>query len=94
MKSNTNETVYNQMQRFAEITKTSIIKGNIKRAKKCLELVENLFESGSNELKNAITNVYIYSLSSFMEIHHCTIKDLFPKSLRMEYIKQINTSGV
>jgi hypothetical protein len=87
-------TIYKQAERFAKITKTAIIKGNINRAKKCLALAERLFETGSNETKIAISNVYLFSVSSFMEMSHCTISDLFPKSLKAEYIKQINASGV
>ena len=87
-------TVYKQAERFAEITKTAIITGNINRAKKCLVLAEQLFETGSNETKNAISNVYVFSVSSFMELRHCSISNLFPKSLKAEYIKQINASGV
>ena len=87
-------TVYKQAERFAEITKTAIVTGNINRAKKCLALAERLFETGSNETRNAISNVYVFSVSSFMEPRHCTISNLFPKSLKAEYIKQINTSGV
>ena len=87
-------TVYKQAERFAEITKMAIITGNINRAKKCLALAERLFETGSNETKNAISNVYVFSVSSFMELRHCTISNLFPKSLKAEYIKQIKASGV
>ena len=74
--------------------KTAIITGNINRAKKCLALAERLFETGSNETKNAISNVYIFSVSSFMEVRHCNISHLFPQSLKAEYIKQVNASGV
>lgn len=87
-------TVYKQAERFAEITKTAIITGNINRAKKCLAMAERLFETGSSETKKAISNVYVFSVSSFMELSHCSISNLFPKSLKAEYIKQINTSGV
>jgi hypothetical protein len=86
--------VYKQAERFAEITKKAIITGNIIRAKKCLTLAEKLFETGSQETKNAISNVYVYSVSSFMELKNCSISNLFPKSLKAEYIRQINTSGV
>lgn len=87
-------TIYKQAERFAEITKKSIISGNIVRAKKCLALAERLFISGSIETKNAISNVYVFSVSSFMEMRHCNISHLFPQSLKAEYIKQVNTSGV
>lgn len=87
-------TIYKQAERFAEITKKSIISGNIVRAKKCLALAERLFITGSIETKNAISNVYIFSVSSFMEMRHCNISHLFPQTLKAEYIKQVNTSGV
>jgi len=86
-------TIYKQAERFAEITKTAIITGNISRAKKCLAVAERLFETGSTDTKNVISNVYVFSVSSFMELRHCSISNLFPKSLKEEYIKQINTSG-
>jgi hypothetical protein len=87
-------TIYKQAERFAEITKTAILTGNIVRAKKCLALAERLFTTGSNETKIAISNVYVFSVSSFMELRHCTISNLFPKALKAEYIRQINASGV
>jgi hypothetical protein len=89
MKNQVN-TIYKQAERFAEITKKAIITGNINRAKKCLLVAEQLFKTGSNETKIAITNVYVLSLSSFMELHHCSISNLFPNTLKEEYIKQIN----
>jgi len=86
--------IYNQAERFAEITKTAIITGNILRAKKCLSLAERLFATGSNETKIAISNVYVFSVSSFMELRHCNISNLFPKTLKAEYIRQINATSV
>lgn len=87
-------TIYKQAERFAEITKSAIISGNIVRAKKCLALAERLFANGSYETKNAIANVYVFSVSTFMELRHCNISNLFPQALKAEYLKQINTSGV
>ncbi|MFM9989234.1 hypothetical protein [Flavobacterium sp.] len=86
--------IYKQAERFAEITKKAIISGNISRAKKLLAIAENLLETGSNETKNVISNVYVYSVSSFMELRHCSISNLFPQALRAEYIKQINATSV
>lgn len=86
--------IYNQTQRLAEITKKAIVSGNIVRAKKCLAVAEHLFTTGNSETKNAISNVYVFSVSTFMELRHCSISNLFPQSLKAEYIKQINTSGV
>ena len=87
-------TVYNRAERFANITKTAIISGNIVRAKKCLALAERLLATGSNETKLAISNVYVFSVSTFMELRHCNIYNLFPKTLKAEYLKQINATSV
>ena len=86
--------IYRQADRFAEITKAAIVSGNIARAKKCLALAESLFATGSYETKNAISNVYVFSVSTFMELRHCNNSNLFPKSLKAEYLKQINSSRV
>lgn len=87
-------TIYKQAERFAEVTKAAIVSGDITRAKKWLALAERLFTTGSYETQNAISNVYVFSVSTFMEMRHCSIANLFPQSLKKEYLKQINTFGV
>lgn len=79
---------------FAEITKNLIRKGNIPRAKRCVEIAEQLLKNGNAETKNAISNIYVFSVSTFMEIQKCTIANFFPPMLQKEYIAQINTSGI
>ena len=79
---------------FAEITKNLIRKGNILRVKKCLNVAEQLLVNGNAETKNVISNIYVFSVSTFMEMHNCSIANLFPQSLRKEYIAQVNASGI
>jgi hypothetical protein len=86
--------IYKQAQRFAEITIELIVNGNIKRAKHCLQIAGNQFNAGTLEIKNAISNVYLYSVSSFLEGQNCRIKNFLPQSLENEYHSQINASGV
>lgn len=92
MKIKSAPNIYKQAQRFADITKSLIISGNIKRAKYCLQKAEDIFNTGSTEVRNVISNVYLFSVSSFIEIHHCKIKNLFPDVLQSEYNKQVNLS--
>lgn len=61
-------TICKQAERFAEITKKAIITGNIVRAKNCLAFAERLFETGSNETKNVISNVYVFFAFLFYAI--------------------------
>ncbi len=86
--------IYKKAERFAAVTKSAITSGNIKRAEKCLLFAEQLFISGSNETKNAISNVYVFSVSSFMELYHFSISQIFPPSLKNEYLKQAYAPGI
>ena len=88
------QTIHKQAERFAEITKKFIVSGNISRAKKCLALAERLFATGRNETNCAFSNVYVFSVSLFMDLRHCSISNLFPQTLRTEYLKQINATSV
>jgi hypothetical protein len=88
------KTACSKAVQFAEITKNLIRKGNIPRAKKCLSVAEQLLITGNAETKNAISNIYVFSVSTFMEIHNCAIANLFPPMLKKEYTAQINASGV
>jgi hypothetical protein len=88
------KTATSKAAQFAEITKSLIRNGNIIRAKKCLTVAEKLLVTGNTETKNVIINIYVFSVSTFMEIHNCTISNLFPALLKKEYITQVNTSGV
>jgi hypothetical protein len=88
------KTVSAKAVQFAEVTKNLIKTGHIARAKKCLDIAELLFTTGSKETKNAIGNIYVNSVSTFMEIRHCTVSGLFPPMLKKEYIAQVNSLGV
>ncbi|MCZ2249525.1 MAG: hypothetical protein LC111_12280 [Bacteroidia bacterium] len=92
MKTKKQTSIYKQAQRFADVTKQYIATGNISRAKHCLAVAAKLMENGNTEMKNAICNVYVFSVSGFLEIHHCAIRNLFPEKLLTEYHKQVNTS--
>ena len=86
--------IYKQTERFASITQRLLIQGNIPRVKKCLAFAEQLFKNGNMETRSVISNIYVHSLSTFMERRGCRISNFFPAILNREYLKQINTSGV
>lgn len=94
MKDKSTINIYKQAQRFADITKNLIQLGHIKLAKRCLQEAEKIFVNGTSDVKNVISNIYVFSVTSFMEIHHCNIRELLPPSLQNEYNKQVNTSGI
>ncbi len=79
-----------QIERLADVTKCSIVRGNIDKAKKCILKAEEIYNKGSKEIKNAIDIYFIYPVSSFLEISHFKVSNFFPPSLNNEYKKQIN----
>ena len=56
MKTRSKPNIYKQAQRFADVTKTFISKGNVSRAKKCLQIAEYNFVNGTSQIKNIISN--------------------------------------
>ena len=94
MKENSSQNIYKQMQRFADITKLLLIQGNIQRTKHCLQIAEEIYNKGTAEIKNAVSNVYLFSVSSFMELNHINVRPLLPINLEKEYVHQINASGI
>jgi hypothetical protein len=79
---------------LAEITKELFRRDNMPRAIRCLETAERMLNTGTSETKGAVSNIYLYSVSTFLEIHKYAALALFPPALRREYICQINASGV
>lgn len=82
--------IYKQMQKFADLTRMMIARNDMPRVKKCLDFAENLLINGNKQTKNAVAMVYVYAVSGTLELNHCNIGALFPKTLKAEYIKQIN----
>jgi hypothetical protein len=94
MEIESNRNIYIEMQSIANITKALLSEGNTDRAKRYMLLVEELFINGSTEVKNGVTNVFLFSVTSFMELSQLNIRTLLPKQLEIEYDHQINAAGV
>lgn len=82
--------IYRKAAFYADLTKRLIIHGQLLRVKKCLAVAEKIFSQGNAEMKNAVINVYMFSLISFLERQHCNIRDLLTGELKDAYIKQLN----
>lgn len=96
MKTQNSKNLYKAMQRFADITIGFMVQGKFNRASKCLLTADRLFNSGNNLIKNAISNVFVYSLSRVLDKHDelsTKILEMMPFSLKNEYDLQVNTTG-
>ncbi len=85
------------MQRFADLTKKCILEGNIKRAEGCFKTADKLLVTGNMIIKNAVENVYVYSLSHLLDRrdeHYEEVMDVLPLSLKRVYEHQVTAYGV
>jgi hypothetical protein len=90
MKKGHNQSIYSQMHRMAELTIMMVLSGKLVRAGKFLDAAERLFLNGDCQSRNAVSNVYLYDVSTLLELHHYNVQSLLPVSLQKEYIKQNN----
>ena len=91
------DNIYATVGCFVDFTRKLIKKGNIKSVKHCFSVAETMLDDGNNIVKNAIENVYVYSLGSVVDLSSSTanyLKKLFNGSLKKGYYRQIFASGV
>ncbi|MBK9636844.1 MAG: hypothetical protein IPO63_03165 [Bacteroidetes bacterium] len=89
--------IYKAMRCFVDYTKQLILKGNINETKLCFILAERMLIEGNNSVRNAIENVYVYSLGTFIDLADSTAnraKEIFNGLLKKEYNRQLMASGI
>lgn len=89
--------MYRQAERFAALTKRMMELGKTERIAKCLMRADLLLVSGNQQVKNAISNVFLISLSNFLETHYESGRKMiqsFPEHLRSEYNRQVYSSAL
>ncbi|MBK9018067.1 MAG: hypothetical protein IPM82_30725 [Saprospiraceae bacterium] len=91
------KSIYFTMQQLADITKKCILTRNFQRVEKCLGIADRLMRTGNAKIKNAVANVFVYSVTIRLETMRREDRErvfhLFPASLKAEYVQQINTTG-
>lgn len=89
--------VYNVMQTFVDFTKQLLLTGDLKEVKHCFNIAETLILEGNNTVRNAIENVYVYSIGTVVALSSLktnALKDLFTGPLRKEFNKQVCSGGI
>ena len=89
--------VYNTLSRFSEFTKDLIKAQHLKEVKHCFTIVDTLLRKGNAHVRNAVENSYLFSLSALLDttsLKSPVIKNLLPDSLKHEYMRQLNASGI
>jgi len=96
-KLSTPRDIYVSVKCFAEFTKQLIKKGNLSEVKHCFNIAEKMLLEGNKTVRNAIENVYLFSMSSIFDFANPLsrkIKGMMNKALLTEYQKQVSASGL
>lgn len=79
-------------------TRKMIEQHNDVMIKKCLKLMGSIYTKGNVVLKNAVADVFIFSLDTVFAPCSFTerkkLMGILPQSLRNVYLKQVYTSGI
>lgn len=89
--------IYVSVKCFAEFTKQLIKIGNLSEVKHCFNVAEKMLLEGNKPVKNAIENIYIFSISSILDFAgplSNKIKGMMNKALLTEYKRQVCASGI
>ena len=75
---------------FTNYTKKCAEKGNINKLKKCFKIADKFLKQGNNIVKSALENIFIFSVSSFIEIVSPVqeqVKKILPEKLKNACLK-------
>jgi hypothetical protein len=89
--------LYKSIQGFADSSLKLCEEEKFEKLKQFLIVALRLFKEGNETVRNAIVNVYLYTLSRYMdEQPHGgkRIEPFLPQELRIEYGKMHYTSGI
>jgi hypothetical protein len=86
---------YKSIQSFTDASVSLCEQKHYRKLERYLRVAFKLFKEGNETVKNGIMNVYLYSLSRSLALHENEKKWVYenmPAELRIEYMRQHNTS--
>jgi hypothetical protein len=92
MKSLPRKDIKEQMLRLADITQMFIAQGDLKRAMQYMEKVGEMLKTEDKGIRDAV-DLYLSSVSQFIESNKQRVSDLLPESLMPAYEQQVRESA-
>ncbi len=89
--------LYRSIQGFADSSLKLCEEEKFEKLKQFLKVALKLFKEGNATVRNAIVNVYLFTLSRYMDeqpVGKKRIEPFLPHELRIEYGKMHYTSGM
>lgn len=87
---------YVAMQTLLTITAKKIREHKFQEVKKCFDAVSRLYDQGNGVVKNAVENIYVYSLSNLFyasKEEKPKLLAIIPITLYTIYINQLKSGG-
>jgi hypothetical protein len=85
-------TAYQSIQVLTDYTKRMALEHNFKMVEKCMTLVQKIYESGNNLVKNAVENIFVFSFSTLSRcniVEWRIIQSYMPSELYTLYVQQV-----
>ena len=86
-------TVNRSIQVLTDYTRRMAIEHDFKMVRKCMSLVERIYEKGDALVRNAVENVFIFSFSSIMTTFNIVewrmVQSYMPSRLYNLYVQQV-----
>ncbi len=89
------KSLYKTIDSFAAFTKEVMKQGNLPIIGNCFATAELLIDEGTENIKLAIENIYVFSVTAFMDVTGAVskqVKELLPDHMRAEYDKQVSSA--
>lgn len=86
---------YTATHALLAITSQKVKEHNYSAVKKCFDIAAKLYDKGNNVVKNAVENVFVYSISNIL----CSSSDkagllsIMPITLYTLYVNQLEKAG-
>ncbi len=96
LKTEANDTAYQQMNVLTAFTRKNIQAHDYKTVKRCFKVADRLYSKGNTVVKNAVQNVFVYSFTNIFQTcnrEKTTVLALLPMSLYTIYITQLYRRG-
>jgi hypothetical protein len=89
--------IYQNVRLLADLTVKLIEERDLRLVRKCFVVAEKLLKEGSQTTKNAIENVFVYSVTTRTEKQDYSrneVLPLLPAALKAEYQRQTHTACI
>ncbi len=90
--------IIKSIQCLCDYTKNKVQQHELPKVKKCLIIMENIYNRGNTIVKDAVENVFLFSFSSILNVSSRQEKQqlqaLMPVCLYTAYVQQMYKSGI